>query len=419
MRSQQSLCSSLRSLFALPGDLLPMIFSFLSPKELCCLDSAVLNHTDRPIFLSALIQSFQTGKSDFELNGSGKKKKVYSCFCKVYSRWYLCRRIPIKKLVIEEFSCPKGMISMNSTSLQFINLSNPPVLDPEDLFAIHQCTNLKHFYFHGVSFPADFDIASIYQNLTCLETLELGDIPFSRSATEAICRCRSLKLLELSFLKDFGDDDLRLLIEDLPSSIHLLKLNSLGITDESLRMLISRHPRLPAIAIRDDDEDATLSWDAFFSYLQVFTIPQVFNDENPESQFCSMVTLRDTASFNSPFSDDQISALFEIDNLLMRLVELLSTHYREKLGFFIVQFFALAAEHGYHRVLADIGALSAVVCFSLEGEYIGQSLQFLKSFLVHNDCHFQLLTSGVLSLYRHKVSHLNHSSSPRLMFQLS
>jgi hypothetical protein len=31
-------------LFSLPTDLLPFIFSFLSSKELCCLDTAILNH---------------------------------------------------------------------------------------------------------------------------------------------------------------------------------------------------------------------------------------------------------------------------------------------------------------------------------------------------------------------------------------
>jgi hypothetical protein len=52
MKSQQFLSQS--SLFALPGDLLPLIFSFLTPKELCCLDSTTLNHTDRVAFCGCL-----------------------------------------------------------------------------------------------------------------------------------------------------------------------------------------------------------------------------------------------------------------------------------------------------------------------------------------------------------------------------
>jgi hypothetical protein len=165
-------------LFYFPSDLLPFIFSFLSPKELWCLDSAILNYTDRPLFLSALIQRF-TNESKFVGKTDSSKSK---------SQWDLCRRIPITSLDFHSIPCPEEMISMNTNSLHEIILQNSKMED-EVILALGQCSNFKYFtilncsFLHQICLP--FSKISHLKKLVChyyisSSCLELVEASISR-----------------------------------------------------------------------------------------------------------------------------------------------------------------------------------------------------------------------------------------------
>jgi hypothetical protein len=286
---------------------------------------------------------------------------------------------------------------MNSDSLQRINLSHS-ILDPEDFIAIARCSNLKHVAFCGC-LPPSYDFGSMGQTLTNLEIFELSDLPCSRSTTETLSRCcQSLYSLLLDCLLDFRDAELLILVEGCPS-LRSLRLSSLSITDESVRMLISRHPRRAL----DISGCGRVSWETRFSFLREFTIPQILNDQDPEFQIISMLTLRNIVSHHSDFSSHQVRELLEIDLLVERLVGLLATPIPDRLRGFIIQFFFYAAVRGYHRVLANAGALSTVVCSVLQNKEIDESLDFLLMYLSSSVKRRLLLQSGVLSLYCSQV----------------
>jgi hypothetical protein len=373
-------------LFSLPSDLLPFIFSFLSPKELCCFDSAILNHTDRPLFLSALIQRF---KQESELIGEDK----YSLESKAH--WYLCRRVPITSLFLQNVPCPKGIISMNSEYLKEIRLCRTTV-DDETALAFAQCSKLKKLRLAHCSPLSGFNLDLILQNTTTLEKLLLENVSFSRTTAEIISRhCRSLKDLQLSSVHGVGDEELRLVVEGCP---HLRSLHcfALAITEDSVAMLMNHHPRILSIGIQSH----RVSVASMLSLLKKFTIPTLF-DFAGDQELCisALVNLTDSIPFSPSSENPLFLEALSRESLLERMMKLLSP--RNPVSPYVIIFFCILARKGYHRVVAESGFVSLVIRdFKLFPQsIIGLCLNLFQD-LSKPTSQRRLLTSGFLSLFR-------------------
>jgi hypothetical protein len=372
-------------MISLPTDLLPFIFSFLSSKELCCLDSAILNHANRPVFLSALIQRF-TKESLFNGEDNASFELV--------TRWYLCRRIPITDLTLDNVPYPKGLnfIYLKSILLYDINLHD------EDLLVISQCSNLKKLDIYGCSFPPHFDISSLLEGLSSLEQLELDYVPFSTLTVEIICRhCQSLKSLELSSLDSVGDDELRLLLEGCPS-LHSLRLLSLPISQESVIML--RNCQILSIGIRYCEG---VSLESVLSLLKEVTIPTIFNsDATQELQISALGALHFSIPYTPQSEIPQISEFLTNESLLKRLVELLA--HKNRFRNTLIDFLNHIARSGYHRLVVAAGVVPVLVrhfeSFRENEEELRFAFLLLQLLSFKSIYQQHLLTSGVLSIFR-------------------
>jgi hypothetical protein len=372
-------------LFSLPTDLLPFIFSFLSSKELCCLDSSILNHTDRPIFLSALIQRF-TKKSNFVESSLGhipRKSKAH---------WYLRRRIPITSLDCQYIPCSKGMISTNINYLTDVSISGG-ILEDEDALALGNCLNLKSLALQRSS--PNLHISSILPNLSNLESLELSGITLSRTNIEIISGCcQSLKTLNLSSLVGVGDEELRILVEGFPI-LRSLRLCYLDITEESVRMLRNHRPQIPSIGISGCEG---VSVESVLVLLGDVTIPTILDEAGG-------FELQDSAFFNFCISiesfvdeeSDQMRSFISRNSLLERLISHVSAGKGPKDSALAV--LEAICSRGCDRQLVGAGVVPLLVRLfnSFDDSEKSYSLMILLD-LSNFPQHF--FTSGVLSLFR-------------------
>jgi hypothetical protein len=406
-------------LFSLPTDLLPLIFSFLSPKELCCLDSAILNHTDRPLFVSALIQRF-TKESIFHFRKCYKLLTITSIISNIqdkereepsmdsYASWYRCRRIPVTTLTLFNTSCPPEMISMNInylTNIKFVNIC----LGNEDVVALGRCLNLKTLSLCDVS--TDDGESSIFQNLSSsLEYLKLSDFILFRAEVEAISRSfPSLKSLELSSMEGVGDEELCILVEGFPN-LRTLRLSYLiDITDDSVRMLRSHRPRIPLIAIRDCDEVSVASTLSLFREFTISTI--LSNDGDEDFQLSALENIK--FSILDRCMDDgipEINDLLSQNSLLERLVDLFIAR---RLRSIILELLSELVCHGPDQ-LVDAGVVPVLIRHfdSFDQRQISNAVLILYVVSKKTSYHELLLSSGVLSVLRPRRIHFVTIPSP-------
>jgi hypothetical protein len=373
-------------LFTLPTDVLTFIFFFLSPKELCCLDSAILNHTDRSLFLSALIQRFQE-ESAFVGN---RNDSLESKSC-----WYLSRRIPITIINLDHVQCPDGMILLNSNYLKSLILNNAPMEMVEDALALNRCANLKTLKLCD-SFPVNFDGSSIQLNLPHLEELELNVVPFSRQTAEIISQhCQSLKSLRLVYLAGVGDEELRILVEGC-SSLRSLKLWTLpDITDESVSLLMNHRPRISSIGIRYCRVDI----DSVMSLLKETTIPTILNADE-DLQIDALTNFSCSIPNSTRIDISDVTELLSHESLLERLVGHLSVRNRVRAA--AISFFADLAEKGHNWLVFARDVVPVLVhhCDSFDDCEIRDYLRLLANLSSTYDFGHHLLTSGILSLFR-------------------
>jgi hypothetical protein len=367
----------------LPTDLLPVLFSFLSCKELCCFDSAILNHTDRRIFLFALNQMFKRESKFVAMPALGLQSRA---------RWYLCRRIPITNLSVLSVKCPEDMISMNSHSLKEISLMNA-ILGDKDALALSQCSNLKKLKCSNCSLPTHFDLGLILRNLTCLENLELGQIPFSRLTAEIISRhCQSLKFLDLFSVAGVGDEELRFLVQACPSLRSLRICRQANISEESVCMLMNSRPQIASIGIC---YCGGVSLASVLSLLREITIPTIFDLDGDEDLRISALKNLSSSILNFVSENPQISEFVSNDSLLNLLA--LKNRVRSKL----ISCFHEFAGNGYH-CLVTVRVVPSLVhhCDSFNASELEFYLCLLEELSSHPGCKQHLLTSGVLSTFR-------------------
>jgi hypothetical protein len=378
-------------LFFLPDDLLPLIFSFLSPETLCLLDCAILNHTYRPFFLSGLIRSFP--KKNVIRTNTWCPQSMFD--------WYVCRRISVTEIFLIKTISSAEIYSMNSHSLEnlvFIEVH----LSNELLLAISQCWNLKLLSFSNCSFPPSFEITSIVKNLKHLESFRVNNMmtPLSRQVIESLSRsCPSLMTIDISFVQGMGDIELLCLIRGCPH-LRTLSLSGVGITDNSVRMLMNHHPAIPLICIHSC---AGVSWENLVSLLRGNTIPRIFNNEDQELQRLALVHLDCfiySVSSNSPLGENpRILDLLSHNSLLGRLIEFVPTNAR--LGRWVSLILLELARYGYHRHVVDAGAIPVFVRSSHSSKTPdGHFLMLLEVLSSHPQYHPHLLSAGVLSMFR-------------------
>jgi hypothetical protein len=210
--------------------------------------------------------------------------------------------------------------------------------------------------------------------------------------------CPSLKDIQLIAVHGVGDAELRVLLEGCPS-LRSLKLTCLDITEASAQMLMSRHPRIPVIAICDYG----VSWDSILTLLREFTIPTIFNEDDPESQVSAIHALCYILA-NPYVADYHIQGILNSSFLLQRLAKLLATNPNESIRFTLMRFFGQLADRGYHRVLIDSGAISTAIRLTLERQLICVISFKLFASIAISGCRHELLSLGVLSLFRSQVS---------------
>jgi hypothetical protein len=376
------------SLFSLPIDLLQFIFTFLSVKELCYLDSAILNCTDRPHLLATL------ARSHVWFGG-------IDTFMESKTKWFLCRRVHVTDLYLHKVPCPNGLISFNSNYLQQIACYRI-VFNDAEFFALTQCSRLKKIDLDECSFPVTSEISLIFQNFTNLEELRLQRVPFTRSAVEAIARyCQSLKYLEISYLDNVGDDELRCLVYGCPY-LRTLKLCGLDITDESTRMLFHHGSQIRSVGINDC---TGVRSESVLSLLREFNIPQIFNHDIENLQISAL----EGFTFSIPFSRYSHLNLHFIDflsqgSLLKQLAEFFSLENSRSLQITLILFFSQLTNYGYSGSVVESGVVSKIIPnFSSFDDLQRQlSIQIFQE-LSSDNYHRHLLSSGILSIVR---SHL-------------
>jgi hypothetical protein len=381
-------------LFSLPTNILQYIFTFFISKELCSIDSAILNHTYRPIFLSALIQRFQDDRSS--LLGS-----QYYPF-ELEARWYLCRRIPIAILTLNYHPCPKGMISMNSNFLEELVLVKV-TLSHQDILGLGQCFNLKKLSLSSCSFPSNDQITSVFANLSSLDGLEFCHFTMTRSDVEAMSRfCRSLKSLYLGQVKGVRDDELRILVEGCPALL-CLRLTRLAITDKSVQMLLNHRPQIESIGIINCDD---VSWESVLSLLKEITIPNLFTIKDEEFIISAMDNLLiSTGSLENAFD------LITCHSLLHRLVELYSRVNSCPVRARVLVFMLQVSKWGYSDQVIESGIVPVVIQLfdSLDEEAKSCSLLLFTAKLLQPH-HSHLLSAGILSIFRPQLLDVRSSA---------
>jgi hypothetical protein len=389
-----------RFLFTLPSDLLQFLFYFLAPEDLCRLDSAILNHAQRPLFLSALVGRFRKLSSFLEYRSEESLTNK--------SRWYLCREIPVETLCIHKLGCPTELISMNSNSLKEIVLFTS-FLSNEDFLALGRCSGLSTFYLSGSSFffSPQFDMGLLLPNLINLRVLDLIDVPWSRSALEVLTRsCRSLASLQLSSVDDVGDEEFRCLIESFPA-LCTLRLSKVDITEGSVQMLsrCETHSRT-LVGIRDCN-GVTLA--TVLSLLTEVTIPHLFRNDNEKLQIDTMLILTfSTTIFPLEAQRTPILRFFSRNSLLERLVELLAIQNGVRLS--VISYLWMIAEYRFTREVIKSGAIPALISNfpSFNNSEKDITLLLLEYFSIGNsDHHPYLLSSGILSVFRPHLLQVN------------
>jgi hypothetical protein len=357
-------------LFTLPTDLLPTIFSFLFPKELCCLDSAILNHTDRPIFLSTLIQSFKNG-SYFGAH------KYQSSYLESMARWYICRQIPITILKLYGLTCPKGLIAMNCNYLEEISLLEVNLHSEDDL---GRCVHLRILTFGLCQLPP---------------------ICVRRSGSNDICDlpgcCLSLNSLKLTCIAGLRDEELRILVENC-HALNSLSLSGLDtITVTSVGMLLNHRPRIPSVGIYACQR---LSWDIIISLLREITIPTILDDALDEDLRTSAIMNLSFSFPRSSSTDSHFIDLLSHDSLLEQLIQLLSVKNKVRQKILTLLVDRMSHEHP-HLIFEARAAHTIVLNFhSFNDEEKVQAVRLLY-FLSDTPKYRQhLLSCGVLSLFR-------------------
>ena len=375
-------------LFArLPSDLLPQLLSYLHSTELRSLDTAILNHNDRPVFLAALLVRFQRDSS-LSFWFSIPHSDVH---------WYACRRIPIATLDCFRIDIPPEVISRYRHSLKEISCSTSK-LSLESLAALGECSQLERLEIcYDCTLPSGFEIGSILINLTNLTSLKLRKVPFSRTTIEMISRgCQSLQSLELSFISYVGDDELSCLVAGCPS-LHSLKLYSVDITDSSVRMLLSMRHRIKSIGIGDC---AAVSWDSMSLLLREITIPQIFESVESESEVRVSAVDHLFSAIPSARDPDPRIIAFLSAGLMSQLVDLLSLTSDEQLRVVLLMSFPNLHDD-YLSLVVDAGLVPVVVRLTHQlGEDIFLPFHLLFSLSRMSHLQRRLLSCGVLSIFR-------------------
>jgi hypothetical protein len=374
-----------RILSTIPTDLLPYIFTFLDPYELCCLDSAILNHTDRPLFLSALIQRFT--KTDSKFN-SDKNQDLKA-------KWYICRCIPITDLSFTRV-CPTKIVSMNSNDLKRISL-NGVDFNHEEFLLIKQCSNLKELFLTQCSAGEDLDFLSLLQGFPSLEILGLSNVSFYWPADHERSPgcCPSLKSIEFALDDGMRDNELRCLVETCPS-LRSLILCSLGITNESVRMLIDHRPRIPLISI----SDCCLSLDVLVPLLREIAIPTLFNSDEDETLQLEAMEYLCSFIATPPEAHPDIEEFLSAGSLLRRFVDIFEP--KIPLRSSILFFFEKLTQSSYHQLVVDAGAIPVFSRLYDSYDLWGKQSFFLMIHHLssHTEYHLHLLSAGILSIFR-------------------
>jgi hypothetical protein len=319
------------------------------------------------------------------------------------ANWYLSRRIPITHLVVEGVeSCPKGLISMNSQSLRELTCIEIP-LDKEDVSALSQCLNLTKVQISDCGFPSNFEIGSIFQNLTSLDELHLRHDSVSRTTIDILSRCcRSVRFLSLLFMTGVGDGELRCLLGGC-HSLCSLKMYYLDITDESVPVLIKHQPQILSIGLSVCER---LSWDSVITLLTEITIPTILNNKDYMMRRSALEHFIYTIP--DPYFDisgvPHVISFFAHNPFLNRLVELVSLN--DRLRDAIISLFKALSERGYKQSVVDSGVIPVIIRLfnsftTLEQKEVLSILNFVTS---HGHL---LLSSGVLSIIRPSPLHVS------------
>jgi hypothetical protein len=198
---------------------------------------------------------------------------------------------------------------------------------------------------------------------------------------------------------DFGDDELRTLVEGCPS-LCSLRLSFLDdITEGSVMMLRNHRPRVPSVCIQDCEG---VSWESVLSLLRETTIPTICsNDEDEKLQINSIDDLYFATELASGVVIPGIADLFLHNSLLERFISLMA-HSTYPVRFLSLEMLRRMASRGHDRRMIDAGVVPVLVRLfdSFDEQEKDYSLSLLASLSSHPNHLHDILSSGVLSMFR-------------------
>lgn len=392
----------------LPNDLWFPVLNYLIPKDVCGLDSALLNHSLRSIFLQVLPTYFRENPPCL---------LVPSYSHELVLQWYDARNIALSSLHIQfqvrgklsYFTDVPRFFLKYHLSLKHININLSfycrGELVPQGFMGLSQCTQLESLQIHFYIFfpPSPLVVPNIFKSLINLQTLSLSGVCIEETSLEALCKSGSpMKALAFKDYWFLDDRNLSGLLLSFPS-LTSLSLNNVEITDQSVKMLMNMCPRIKSIEIRIC---TMVSRGCLASFVRDISIPHILNESDTEVSICSSISTLLGLMQNYSWTEEEIHHLLSSDLLNQFLTHISRTN-------------SLAIRDSMTTVFLEVCQKGNISTF-VESEAIPALLQaqlrfpstFSEDFYRLLDCllskgNYQeyLLQCGVLSSFHFEVQH--------------
>jgi hypothetical protein len=372
----------------LPIDVLRYIFSFLAFKEITRLETAIVNRSDRDLFLLAL-------------RGVEIRTQTFPASPESEIIWYLSRGVILTSLVIEdEYPSHSQLILRDTRKISSIRVSSRLPITSELTSAICQCSNLLKLIFIYCD-TNDSEMNLCFRHLINLQELQFFSVQGLSSLTirSIILHCPRLEYLKFSDIPCVSDNELKCILEWLPY-LGRCEIEKVNITDQSMSLLAETNRGREFIFWYDCPR---VTWNGKLSYLRQLHLPQLFSDDGRQQLsgligFAVIIPQPNTLESRSQFLpiDEFISM-----GLISRVQVILSSgiHPHHEFNVTIMNMFLALLQCGYSSQLMEIGFVDFMMRVEIHHPFHTQEI-WLDSFLriSHVRSRRQLLLSrGILS----------------------
>lgn len=379
-------------LLSLPSDILLILLAYLFPKDRCLLDSAILNHSYRPIFLQSLFDFYDSPSYTQSL-------LLIKQGCPSQIAWHRFRKLSIKRIRIwsSDETWSDHLRTFQSTLTHISLLSQHLIYSELDI--LRECPHLQVLEFCQCRLPASYTFTEHIRQFSQVPSIRI-ETYFNYSTDFQYVRTSTV-VTGLSFPSIFCLYLTRLNVVDVElrsiflacSSLQSLHLIDVAIEDETLLLLPTICPSLRTVHIRQCER---VSFEAMLSILRHYTIPNLMNLDPPKLEV-EIDSFREGLSLiiqtHSP--DVVISR-----DLMKRLLSLLKPHCSSALirsisslfylismsyfGFFILEFSVLPLFFKLYTSIPELALLDSI-------------LRIVTSLLVQESHHAQIVSQRILA----------------------